>query len=422
MEHVKTGEDFARPENTAAPIDQRYHYMDNLRALAMLAGVVFHAMLAHSPLMANLWLSADSQNAAWVDAVAWFSHLFRMPLFFLIAGFFAAYLLRKRGAWGLVKNRALRIALPLLVFLPLVTIATIAGIEWASQHVAQPSPMLGLIKWLQTLPEQTPPPFSFSHLWFLYQLCLFIPVWLLLSRLGILARLARFDGLGAWPAMLLLPILTVPALLSQTAPHPAPDGLMPHGWSFGFYGLFFLFGSYLFGQQTLLERLRPHVSWMLAGSVALYAVYFYFMPKSVSMEQIMAQGGQPDGLTVEHIAMAVAGAFVSWWMTLSCLVLGKRLLDRASGAMRYVADASYWIYLIHLPLLFWIQFALLDFDGGLWVKLALLVVSTMLLGLISYALLVRWTPIGWLLNGRKSRRRPTAASHAEPIPDGQPSS
>ncbi len=29
----------------------RLHYMDQLRALAMLAGVVFHAALAYSPLM-----------------------------------------------------------------------------------------------------------------------------------------------------------------------------------------------------------------------------------------------------------------------------------------------------------------------------------------------------------------------------------
>ncbi len=422
MEHVKTGEDFARPQNTAAPLSQRYHYMDNLRALAMLAGVVFHALLAYSPLMANLWLSADSQNATWVDAIAWFSHLFRMPLFFLIAGFFAAYLLRKRGAWGLLRNRVLRIALPLVIFLPLVTVAILAGIDWASQNVARPSPMLELIKWLKLMPEQTPPPFSFSHLWFLYQLCLFIPVWLLLGRLGFLARLLPADGLKSWQTLLLLPLLTVPALISQTAPHPAPDGLTPHWWSFGFYGLFFLFGGHLFKQQHLLERLRPHVSWMLAGSASLYAVYFYFMPKTVSMEEIMAQANQPAGLTLQHAAMAVAGAVVAWWMTLSSLIVGKRLLDRASSVVRFIADASYWIYLIHLPLIFVIQYKLTDLDWGLWQKLTVSVALTLLLGLASYALMVRWTPIGWLLNGRRKGRATTPDLPAARLPEGQPSS
>ena len=38
----------------------RIHAMDNLRALAMLAGVVFHAALAYSPLMHMIWPPADA--------------------------------------------------------------------------------------------------------------------------------------------------------------------------------------------------------------------------------------------------------------------------------------------------------------------------------------------------------------------------
>lgn len=70
----------------------RVHYMDNLRAFAMLLGVFFHAALAYSPTLSQLWLTADANNAAFVDMLAYFSHSFRMPLFFLIAGFFAALL------------------------------------------------------------------------------------------------------------------------------------------------------------------------------------------------------------------------------------------------------------------------------------------------------------------------------------------
>ena len=40
-------------------VGDRIHYMDNLRALAMLAGVVFHAAFAYSPLMHPLWPAAD---------------------------------------------------------------------------------------------------------------------------------------------------------------------------------------------------------------------------------------------------------------------------------------------------------------------------------------------------------------------------
>src|SRR3546814_6330862 len=73
---------------------ERLHYMDHLRALAMLAGVFFHAALAYSPVMNGFFPTADRQTSVWVDAVVWGLHLVRMPLFFLVAGFFAAWVIR----------------------------------------------------------------------------------------------------------------------------------------------------------------------------------------------------------------------------------------------------------------------------------------------------------------------------------------
>jgi fucose 4-O-acetylase-like acetyltransferase len=135
-------EGFVAPAQGATAPSSRFHYMDNLRALAMLAGIFFHAALAWSPLLSQLWLAADDQSSLLMEAFAWFSHLFRMPLFFLIAGFFACYLVGKRGPWGLLKHRALRIALPFVLFLPLIWVSLAMIIGWAMEHVASPSPML----------------------------------------------------------------------------------------------------------------------------------------------------------------------------------------------------------------------------------------------------------------------------------------
>src|ERR1044071_8223814 len=98
----------------------RHHYMDNLRALAMLAGVAFHAALAYSVLIHPVWPLADAHPSRIVDVVAWFLPLFRMPLFFVISGFFAALLVGRGGMAGLFRNRLRRVLLPLVVFLPLV--------------------------------------------------------------------------------------------------------------------------------------------------------------------------------------------------------------------------------------------------------------------------------------------------------------
>ncbi len=77
---------------------ERLHYMDNLRAIIMIAGVFFHAALAYSPFLHSVWMSADSINSPAMDWFIHFSHAFHMPLFFLLAGFFAALLIERRGS------------------------------------------------------------------------------------------------------------------------------------------------------------------------------------------------------------------------------------------------------------------------------------------------------------------------------------
>ena len=127
----------------------RLHYMDNLRALAMLAGVVFHVALAYSVLAHPLWPTADRGQSLIVDAFVWFFHLFRMPLFFVVAGFFAALLVQKRGMAGMLKNRLMRIILPLIVFWPLVYFSMSWLIRYAIADVQNLSPLLQMIKpWL----------------------------------------------------------------------------------------------------------------------------------------------------------------------------------------------------------------------------------------------------------------------------------
>ena len=95
---------------------ERIHGLDALRAVLMLLGVFLHATLAY---LAGLdWGAQDPDNQAhWPHVVLDGIHLFRMPAFFVISGFFGALLLERRGLGAMMKNRWSRIFLPLLVFL-----------------------------------------------------------------------------------------------------------------------------------------------------------------------------------------------------------------------------------------------------------------------------------------------------------------
>lgn len=368
----------------ASPLAQdRLHYMDHLRALAMLAGVFFHAALAYSVVMQPFFPTADRQASVWVDGVVWGVHLVRMPLFFVVAGFFAAWVLAKRGTAGLMRQRLRRIALPFLVAWPLVVLALTASTEWAAVNVQHPSAMLELIRQFMQLPDPPQLPPGTAHLWFLYYLLLFTLLhWVVrtldVGRLG--QRLLRLP-----PAWLLagIPLLLVPALASVSAPHPAPEGLLPQFWALAFYGLFFAMGALIHGQPDWLERVRAYAPRLLAGCAVLYAAFLWRLTV------------EPPGEANPTASWSIAAleAFLSVWLTVLCLLAGQRLLNRPSPTLRYLAQSAYWTYLLHLPLLFALQYLLMDLEWA-WPQKFLFASTATLTGcLLSYQLLVRHTPL-----------------------------
>ncbi len=118
-------------ESGSAP-SRRWHDLDALRGFAMLLGIGLHAALAFIP---SFWPVQDrtASTDGWFDEFLVGVHAFRMPLFFLLSGFFTAMLWRRRGLAALVSHRARRVALPLLV--GLVTI--IPAMDWVSERAAE---------------------------------------------------------------------------------------------------------------------------------------------------------------------------------------------------------------------------------------------------------------------------------------------
>ena len=399
MTSAITCEDVSRSEFTEVLTSPRYHYMDNLRALAMILGIFFHAALAFSPNMQSFWITADPQTSIAMDFVAWFTHLFRMPLFFVVAGFFCLYLFEKRGMAGFLKNRAKRILLPFVIFLPIVIASYVGVVMYGIGNVENKSQILQLIAANANNPEAQQGPLTTTHLWFLLNLVWFYLVFALLQKTGffesnLFKRLSdiRFIIWG-------LPMLMVPGFAVNSVPHPAPEQFYPQAWSFGVFGLFFVLGIMIYKNKELIEQATRWAPWMLFIAQVAYFYLYLNMPEPASlMEVMMAQ--QPE-ITPDHLLLALLESYIAVFMTLVCLVAGKKLLDVSNAVMRYIADASYWIYIIHIPVLFILQLMLVDTQMNVWSKFVWASFATFGIGLVSYTVLVRWTPIGWMLNGRK---------------------
>ena len=78
----------------------------------MSLGVVLHACLSLSFVP---WVITDEVRTVGMTALFAFIHGFRMPLFFLLSGYFAVMLWQRRGARGLISHRVRRVLVPMVV-------------------------------------------------------------------------------------------------------------------------------------------------------------------------------------------------------------------------------------------------------------------------------------------------------------------
>jgi glucans biosynthesis protein C len=382
----------------------RLHSLDALRAGALLLGVVLHSLLPFMPGMP--WMFQDSQQTAAAGLPPFVIHLFRMVLFMMLAGYFGRMVLHRRGAGPYVRDRLRRIGLPLVVFAPLTLVALIV--------------VLGLGAALGLVAAGTPPPpppgvpeillmLNPGHLWFL--LVLIELVLLTVTVRAVLLRVLGADRAGRWSGRLGsllsspagLVVAAVPYALGVLAQGTSVGGIIQPftilpapGATIAYLGAF-LTGWFLHARPDALERVDRR--WVPALVLAvLLSVAAFVAPFAVDPSRGV-------GLVVVAALTALAG----WSWVFGLLGLCARLLDREVPAVRYAADASYWIYLLHLPLLAAVGIALAGLGWPILVKLAITWTVTLAVLLLSYDLLVRPTWIGAWLNGR---RRPRAILRA----------
>lgn len=103
-------------------------------------------------------------------------------------------------------------------------------------------------------------------------------------------------------------------------------------------------------------------------------------------------------------------------MIFGCLGRFRALLVRENRTLRYISDSSYWLYLSHLPPVIVAQVIIRKWQLPWPIKLTLLSIVTTAVLLLIYDKLIRYTRVGTILNGPRTRpattRTPTAAAEA----------
>lgn len=391
----------------ATPSSQRLHHLDAVRAGALLLGIVLHSLLPFEP--GGMWLFTDSRSAEWTSETVFTIHLFRMVLFMTLAGYFARMVLHRRGAGAFLRDRAKRILLPVVVFAPIMVVMVIATVIAGVALGLIPEPA-------GAGPEQATGQdpgllavLNPSHLWFLLVLMEAIVITVavravLLRVLGIDRTAAWAEGIGAAlasPAGLLL--AAVPYALGLLVQGVAMFGIIQPGTilpelapTLTYLGAF-LVGWFLHAPEGGMRRATSGWAWMLPAAIVLTIAAF-----------LTGWFALDAGSGMLVIAAAVQG-LASWAWVFALIGLAGKLFSGGSPAVRYTADGSYWIYILHLPLVMAVGIALAPTGLPILVKLLITWTVSMVILVLSYDLMVRSTWVGAWLNGR---RRPRAIFRA----------
>lgn len=347
--------------------------LDAARSVLMLLGIVVHS----GSFVSSFQPASGSPLDNSVLIITMLVHDFRMPAFFAVAGLFAAMLIDHRGLRGFWQQRVRRLFWPLVA-----SSVTVIPITLASFDVSTPQKLMDA---------------GFVHMWFVYYLLIFSAVTILFYWLFHKTALGqrKHDLLKAFarrwfanPIILLLAAaLTylLPAYFNlESGSFEDTSSVVPNIYLLIFYGIFFSLGLFSYSiWQTIASKLRKFWWIYLALGLAAFLTY---------SNLIFSNTGQSW--------LKIFYTLSTWMLSAGFIAFFVRFANKPNRFFAYFSEASYWIYIVHLPIVLAALYWLAKWQIPFFWSFIISTVFTFGISTLSYHWLVKDTIIGKFLAGK----------------------
>lgn len=369
---------------------ERFHGLDAVRGIAMLLGIVIHASLPYiEGLPKGLWPS-DKNTSNIIAIIFEFIHIWRMPIFFIISGFFANLVITRKSLIIWWKNRFLRLVLPAMIFFPIMSLT----IPWIFMYG-----YTGNINFFFSNEGQP------HHLWFLYHLFIFV----------LFSIFIRFFGLIIYKFFKQINLIVVVDIFNTVKSFLGKhifDSRFPVLMIFVFFifnlfsgaelitnplasGLYFLFGYRLYKNNLLFDFIKSNWKYYLIGGLTVTIIFFI-------LDTQVSNFAKEDVRWIPWVILKISSAVL---LSFSFIGLAEDKFSNLNPMVRFISDSSYWVYLIHLPLVAFITFFMFKITIFAELKFLIAIILTTAICLVTYKYLVKSTIIGTLLNGKKLKSK-----------------
>jgi len=346
----------------------------------MMMGLFIHAPILFY--MPDLAKEFQIENIAPLDDWVWvmltFISNWRMPLFFLLSGFFAVLVIEKKGCSYFIKDRFIRIGITCLLFSAFYDILD------------------GRVD------------FTTGHLWFLYELMIFVLCFSLLYETKVFKDIVcRTISPKIFFIISLWLIATVPLVhILNNSLHP--NALAPSETFFSlkpgnlvYYFSYFLLGVLLYSNKQIFSKLSENKTITILGILSVLVfftqVYAVILLYSGVGDVRNIQNTQFDPILILFSALAKEVNTILW--CLFFIGLASKFIQSGSAILRWFVELSYPIYLVHLIPLMMIS-ACLYGTGLNQISIFLLtIIIGFIVSVLLYYIFIKFTPLSWFING-----------------------
>lgn len=375
----------------------RLHGFDAVRGLAAVAVVALHAAYPYIyyEMPGLIWAVPVDEPSRLADVVFWWTEASVMPLFFTLSGYFLARSLRRQSPGDVVSGRSRRLLLPMATVG--LAVLTIDLQVWAFGLISSGRATFSQYLRFKYSPGIHDHMWGPAHLWYIQYLWILCAIVCGAVWLGRFAR-RRFDlnvprwgmraAVGCSLATLAAALVTVLSL--------SPEVVLgfQHSWlpapaKFAHSAIFLSFGMLFATTEALPEWTRK------AAPLSLLIAAGIFVAMVPQVHQTLAEGRSGE----VNLTLGVLLAAFAVTATLGHLGAGLRWCDRPVPWLTRLAVVSFWVYLIHHPLLGFLQIVARPLPLPAVLKFLLVLTVTTAGCLLTYRHLVEGRTLGRLLDG-----------------------
>ncbi|MEO3790193.1 acyltransferase [Nonomuraea sp. B10E15] len=345
---------------TTAP---RLLHVDNLRTALMALVVIHHSVIAYSNVQGWYYTEPADSSGGLLDLLLVVNQAFFMGAFFLVSGLFVPRSYDRKGAGQFLRERLLRLGVPLLLWLllirPLVTIGRYTAAAEAAARQGTDLPY-----WKFYLLHYTPGP-----LWFVEVLLVFSALYVLWRRLAGQGRRTPETATGRAPGAAAIAGFVIGlSLVTYVWRMVAPMGVTVLGLpSFGYlpqYAALFVVGL-IAARRGWLESL-PGAAGRAGFATAAGAAAAVVLVVGAFGETSLGHG------TLPSLLMAVSESAFAVGIILGLVVLFRERLGRQGRLRRFLSAHAFTVYVTHPAVIVALNHALSGVEAPSIAKAALL--------------------------------------------------